>query len=419
MRCTHPNPRTRIPFLKPAAWLPALALVAGSAALHTASAASATPAGRTELPVIGYWANWGGGSGEIQYPYLTHVLYAFAHTNGSGTITGVDEGQVNDLVTRGQAVGVKVGIAIGGWGFVEEFTAMTSTPASIDAFIANSVALCERLKLDGIDIDWEYPTRTNAGVFESLMTRLGEALHAKGKFLSLAVIGGPGSIAAQILPGVFAAVDFVNIMAYDGEGFSHSTYEFAELCLQYWVETRQCPREKAILGVPFYGKMPETEYKAIIAQDRSAAQRDNIGDLYYNGIPTIQKKTRLAHEKGGGIMMWQLAGDTHDETSLLKAIYDQKKVLGPMSVGPGHASGKRHFSIGLGRVRFAAPARGAYVLTIRSLAGARLLEIALGVPASGESVFPWDARGVAAGVYTATLQGESLGLSGTLVLPGR
>jgi len=31
--------------------------------------------------------------------------------------------------------------------------------------------------------------------------------------------------------------------------------------------------------------------------------------LYYNGIPTIKKKTVLAKEKASGIMIWQLSGD--------------------------------------------------------------------------------------------------------------
>ncbi len=42
--------------------------------------------------------------------------------------------------------------------------------------------------------------------------------------------------------------------------------------------------------------------------------------LYYNGIPTIIKKTVLAKEEASGIMIWQLLGDTGNQKSLLKAI---------------------------------------------------------------------------------------------------
>jgi GH18 family chitinase len=43
--------------------------------------------------------------------------------------------------------------------------------------------------------------------------------------------------------------------------------------------------------------------------------------LNYNGIPTIQQKTRLAMERAGGVMIWALDHDSHNETSLLNAIF--------------------------------------------------------------------------------------------------
>jgi GH18 family chitinase len=45
-----------------------------------------------------------------------------------------------------------------------------------------------------------------------------------------------------------------------------------------------------------------------------------VGDIRYNGLDTIRKKTALAARKGGGIMIWELSQDTGDATSLLKAI---------------------------------------------------------------------------------------------------
>jgi hypothetical protein len=41
----------------------------------------------------------------------------------------------------------------------------------------------------------------------------------------------------------------------------------------------------------------------------------------YNGIPTIQAKTRLAMKKTGGIMFWALDHDAQGEFSLVSAIY--------------------------------------------------------------------------------------------------
>jgi hypothetical protein len=43
--------------------------------------------------------------------------------------------------------------------------------------------------------------------------------------------------------------------------------------------------------------------------------------VYYNGIPTIQAKTRLALERAGGVMVWELSQGAAGEASLLGAIY--------------------------------------------------------------------------------------------------
>jgi chitinase len=378
---------------------------------------SLSAAARAPFPVIGYWANWNGGIDRIQYPHLTHINYSFGRTNAGGTITGVDETQIRDLVARAHAAGTKVGLAIGGWGTHQDFISMTASPASIDNFIKNAVALCEKHQLDGIDMDWEYPTASTADVFASLMKSLGEALHAKGKYLSTAVISDGDGTGKHIHSAVFGYVDYLNIMAYDGGGQNHSSYELATLSLNYWVKQRGCPRAKAILGVPFYGKSPATAYGDIIDQDPTAAQRDNLGSIYFNGIPTMQKKTQLAYEQGGGIMIWEIGQDTHDQHSLLKAIADKAKGFSGSSTRPGSLQASSPLlSVSAGRIRFNAPAAGRYIMTIRSLSGELMRESPLTVYGAGETSIPWEAAGLGAGMYSATVQGERHALSRWFVL---
>ena len=50
------------------------------------------------------------------------------------------------------------------------------------------------------------------------------------------------------------------------------------------------------------------------------AQLDQVGQAYYNGIPTIQAKTELAMENVSGIMIWELGQDAFNEYSLLNVI---------------------------------------------------------------------------------------------------
>jgi hypothetical protein len=41
----------------------------------------------------------------------------------------------------------------------------------------------------------------------------------------------------------------------------------------------------------------------------------------YDGLPTMQAKTRIALQSAGGIMLWILDADAPGEFSLLKTIY--------------------------------------------------------------------------------------------------
>ena len=287
---------------------------------------------QARFPVIGYFASWNGAADAIAYGKLTHINYSFAGTGGDGAIGSVDEGQLRDVVSRAHQAGTKVGIAIGGWGADQAFVAMAATQAGRDRFAANASAFCVKFSLDGVDIDWEFPTTATADSYEALMKTLGALLHKKGRYLSLAVKSHDIYVKEQdvgdkVKDGVFAAADFLNVMAYDGGGPNHSPYEMAVTEMNYWVKTRACPRAKVILGVPFYGKElkpdgkePATAYKDLAYQDRLVPLRDNSGAIFYNGVATIGKKAKLAAEMGGGIMIWEVAQDSHDETSLLSAI---------------------------------------------------------------------------------------------------
>jgi hypothetical protein len=59
----------------------------------------------------------------------------------------------------------------------------------------------------------------------------------------------------------------------------------------------------------------------MVASDISNADRDNVGNKYYNGRPTMRTKVRLAAESLSGIMIWELGQDSFTEYSLLETIH--------------------------------------------------------------------------------------------------
>lgn len=287
----------------------------------------------SSFKVVGYFPAWMGRVDEIQFGKLTHVNYSFALPTPSGGLSEVDRESLAELVRRGHAAGVKVCLAVGGWndGDTSAFEALAADRPSRGRFLANLLEICARLDLDGIDIDWEYPKAQSAADYALMMRELGHALRAQGKLLTTCSIAMDDAYGLHIHPDVFGYVDFLNIMAYDWRGLSHSSYETAEASLAYWLR-RGCPREKAILGLPFYGRAPAANpleplspivapYRELVTLDPSAPSRDNVGEMQFNGLATIRRKTGLALRQAGGVMIWEITQDTRDENSLLQAIH--------------------------------------------------------------------------------------------------
>jgi GH18 family chitinase len=66
-------------------------------------------------------------------------------------------------------------------------------------------------------------------------------------------------------------------------------------------------------------------YKDIVATYPKSEKKDQLkmadgSTLYYNGMPTIQKKVKLAKENAGGVMFWHIGGDAAGDKSLVSVI---------------------------------------------------------------------------------------------------
>ncbi len=256
----------------------------------------------------------------IPYDRLTHLNYAFLIPNADGTFVPLTNlWKLQKIVADGHAAGVKVLIAVGGWGWDAQFETMAADPAARAAFVQNLTDFVTENNLDGADIDWEYPDPgPSSQNFLALIQELRQAM--PDKLLTTAVVSY-GATGEGIPAETFPLFDFVNIMTYDGP--DHATMPQFEAGLDYW-QGRGLPPEKTVLGLPFYGRPSEPLYRQIVAANPDAAYEDSIewnGEVnYYNGIPTVQAKTRLALDRAGGIMFWTLEQDAEGELSLLGAI---------------------------------------------------------------------------------------------------
>jgi len=295
---------------------------------YTAGGKTMPRAATSSFKVVGYLPSWSGSVGSIPFSDLTHINYAFLVPNSDGSLQTIDNGsKLSSMVSAAHAAGVKALISVGGGGGGGGFAGIVASSTNRTNFVNNMIAFCNQYGLDGVDIDWEYPSPgTQASNFLTMMTQLSSALHNSGRVLSVAVIGDDDD--DYIQSGMFSVVDMVMIMAYDDNNYLHSTYELGAQCLAYWLG-RGCPASEAILGVPFYGHdssqdpnsdAAEVEYNTILG-DGANPQLDAYSTFGYNGILTMKSKTGYAMANAGGIGIWELSGDATGTNSLLGAIH--------------------------------------------------------------------------------------------------
>jgi chitinase len=273
--------------------------------------------------VVGYLPSWEGDVNSIQYSKLTHINYAFLTPTTNGGLNPLDNlSKFTSLVSAAHSNNVKALIAVGGGGGGDAFHTIVANSGLRTAFVNSMVNFVNQYNVDGVDIDWEFPSAgTEANNFLLMMQQLATAMHTSGRLCTAAVISNG---ATYVVSGLFTAVDWLNIMDYDDNNFQHSTYQSAVDCLNYW-SGRGLPLEKTILGVPFYARDNRFDYSTVnynvVLSQGGSPNADTFQNLGYNGIPTIKNKTTLAFDRGiGGMMIWELAGDATGANSLLSAI---------------------------------------------------------------------------------------------------
>ncbi len=277
------------------------------------------PAGN--FAVIGYFPDYREFNPEWG-KHLTDIIYFSAEPRADGSLDAsrFDKNILNQMHQLQGLNRMRILVSIGGWERSAQFAAMTADAQTRHKFVDRLAEYVHENKLNGVDFDWEFP---QAGFEFQNYIRLLEEVKAdfgpKGLIVSVAL--SPDS---DFPLKDYAIVDRVHIMSYDRQPL-HSTYGQAVEDLQRFIDAG-IPRSKLILGVPFYGReitapYNEAAYSDIVTTYHPAPGVDEINDIFFNGIDTIRRKTCLAiTEQIGGVMIWELAQDTADDTSLLKSI---------------------------------------------------------------------------------------------------
>ncbi|WP_235294729.1 glycoside hydrolase family 18 protein [Portibacter lacus] len=198
---------------------------------------------------------------QIPVEKLTHIIYSFSKViDGKMQLSnprkaGEKLKQLVDQKKRNKDL--KVMIACGGWG-AGGFSEMAWTPEGRNKFVESAIAFIEEYKLDGMDMDWEYPTSSSAGIgaspedkqnFTSLMKQLREALDEldRPQVLTFASAGWKDYYNYIETEEVMKYVDYMNVMTYD-QIVSTSPYTGHHTPLGYITEV-------SMEGYPLYEHM--------------------------------------------------------------------------------------------------------------------------------------------------------------------
>jgi len=139
-----------------------------------------------------------------------------------------DEG----LISRVHAAGARLFVSIGGWTLSDEFVPVAADATKRTRFAEQCVSLIKDYGFDGIDLDWEYPTKTrHSGTpadkanFVLLLKELRSKLDAYGKQtgkyyeITAAVSCGPAQIQESYdILGIAQYLTQINLMSYDFHG---------------------------------------------------------------------------------------------------------------------------------------------------------------------------------------------------------
>lgn len=250
-------------------------------------------------------------------------------------------------------------LCFGGNGRSSGFSQMVRKFSRRAVFIKELWRLMEELKIDGVDYNWEYPgyefgqgylpeaeiDKDYKGL-SNLIRETKEFFDAKGipKVVSMAYY--PDGRQEQLIKKykIDRYADLLHMMSYDQGGAHHSSLEFGRKSVDQGLAV--LPPEKLTVGLPFYGRHSRTgdwtTYEDMVQRhDPLAPEVDSVtapssgeATIGFNGVKTIEEKTRYALDKGlGGVMIWEVGQDCrlvpvqHGETTHVRTCPNDKSSL--------------------------------------------------------------------------------------------
>ncbi len=267
-----------------------LAIVFGCATrLNAATSEQGAVAAPQVLRIVAYVMSWTTPP-DIHPEKLTHINFAFARIDADGKAALPNPGIGTQLAQLGALKAenpqLKIIISVGGW-TAEGFSDAALSEGSRDKFARSAIALLREHALDGIDLDWEYPGQSVAGIksrpedtqnftllLKTLRQHLEQASAEDGRIRGDSYLLTIASADREYfdfteMDKLHAYLDWINVMSYDffnsltpttghhaglyPSPFAASSDRYADAAVKQHLAAG-IPPDKLVLGVAFYGR---------------------------------------------------------------------------------------------------------------------------------------------------------------------
>lgn len=208
-------------------------------------------------------------------PFMfTHLIYSFVEFNDDcdGIVVKRPEKLQSMLDLKKQNPDLKIIVSVGGYKR-EGYCEMAADKKKRKAFVKDLKHLVDSLKLDGVDLDWEFPTTGNGGHNatpqddKNYVTFVKDLRKAIGKDKWISYYSNNSGLYIDH-KGMAPYVSYVHVSGYnlaspkEGQRGGHQSQLYPSNRLGDWSIIKSIekhidlgvPKEKVLMGIPFFGR---------------------------------------------------------------------------------------------------------------------------------------------------------------------